>query len=131
MKASFAIPVVAMIALSAPAFAQDVPVPAPNPSEHRLSPEQVEQVLAEAAARRSVSESGGSAQAVQADDGDLDLVPPIYGEVGFAVGTGGYRSAYGSATYPLGQNGSASILLNFDTWNHEQPWDWGNRPPNR
>ena len=129
MKAGFAMPFIAMFVICAPVAAQDAPDPVANPSEHRLTPEQVEQVLAEAAAKRGEARRG--ADQARANVEELDLLPPVYGEVGVTIGTDGYRSAYGSATYPLGHSGSASILLNFDNWKHEQPWDWGNRPPNR
>ena len=130
MNSGFAIPAFSVLAMAAPAPAQESPVPAPIPSEHRLTPQQVEQVLAEAAARRASAEKG-TAPAVETDGEELEPLHPIYGEVGFSIGTGGYRSAYGSAVYPVGQDGFASISLNFDHMDQDQHWDWGDRPPNR
>ena len=130
MRTAIATTIIAIFALSAPALGQQGAEPAASPSdERRLSPQQVEQVLAEAAARRSATEK----RAADPESDELDLVPPIYGEMGFGIGTGGYRSAYGSANYPLGQDGFASISLGYDRWHDDQHnvWDWGNRPPNR
>ena len=45
-----------------------------------------------------------------------DLKPPprpIEGEMGVAIGTGGYREAFGTAVVPLGQDGVA--IVSFDT----------------
>jgi hypothetical protein len=129
MKAGLVAPFIAMLALSAPAIGQQGAEPAATPSERRLTPQQVEQVLAEAEARRTAAER----KALEPDGEELDLVPPIYGELGFTVGTGGYRSAYGSAVYPMGPNASAAVSFNFDRAHEDSDlyWDWGNRPPNR
>jgi hypothetical protein len=35
----------------------------------------------------------------------------IHGEVGAAIGSGGYRSAYGVATIPLGKSSSATVAV--------------------
>ena len=130
MSTAIATTVIALFALSAPAMGQQAADPAAKPSdERRLSPQQVEQVLADAAARRASAEN----KAAVPEGDELGVVPPIYGEMGFGIGTGGYRSAYGSAVYPMGPNGSAAISLSFDRAHDdlEAYWDWGNRPPNR
>ena len=130
MRTGFATPFIAILALAAPAVGQQGAEPAANPSdERRLSPQQVEQVLAEAAARRAASEN----KATMPEGDELGLVPPIYGEIGFGIGTGGYRSAYGSANYQMGEDAFARISLGYDRWHDDQQnvWDWGNRPPNR
>ena len=129
MKAGWVTPLIAVLSLSAPAVGQQVTDTAANPSEIRLSPEQVEQVLAETAERRAAAER----KALEPEGDGLDLVPPIYGELGLTIGTGGYRSAYGSAVFPMGEQGSAAISFSLDR-SHEDSsmyWDWGNRPPNR
>lgn len=91
------------------AFAQASPT-----DERRLSPQQVEAVLADAAAKRA-----GSARQVPTDiapaDEDLPASPQVHGEVGFAIGTGGYREAHGTAVYPL-QDGVVAISLGFADW---------------
>jgi len=35
----------------------------------------------------------------------------IHGEVGFGIGSNGYRSAYGVATMPIGKTGTATVAL--------------------
>ena len=68
-------------------------------SEHRLSPAEIETVLDDAARRRELAEPS-----------EERLPPPIQGEIGFSVGTGGYRSAYGTAVVPLpGKPGEYSL----------------------
>ena len=133
MNFGFAIPALSVLALAAPAVAEESPVPAPIASEHRLTPDEVEQVLAEVAAKRASAEKGTAAPAVETDAEALEPLHPIYGDVGFSIGTGGYRSAFGSALYPIGQDGFAAISLNFDNWDLDHSWDrvQVERPPNR
>ena len=68
----------------------------------RLSDEQVEQVLAEAAAKREAAERAAEKPKIA-----------IHGEVGVEVGTGGSRAAYGTAFVPLGAENGA--VLSFST----------------
>jgi hypothetical protein len=75
------------------------PIAAPAEAVQRLSPEQVEQVLDEAAAKREAAEVG------------LPRPNLIHGEMGVEVGTGGYRAVYGTAVVPLGQDGAAVISV--------------------
>ncbi|MEO7814901.1 MAG: hypothetical protein ABIR87_05595 [Sphingomicrobium sp.] len=85
-------------ALTAPALAADPP-PAPIADVHRLSAAEVQQILDSAEARRAAPDA-----------------PParrIEGELGVAIGTGGYREVFGTAVVPLGQDGTA--ILTFDT----------------
>jgi hypothetical protein len=44
-------------------------------------------------------------------NGAGDPARQVHGEVGFEVGTGGYRSAYGTAVVPLDGDGVAIISL--------------------
>lgn len=62
-----------------------------------LTPEQVE-AAKEAAAERNMRAASGL---------DTSVVPDRrpHGEVSIAVGTGGYRSVYGSTVMPLGKDG--------------------------
>jgi hypothetical protein len=79
----------------------------PAPSEHRLSPDQVEKILDEAARQRELAELSTEGAG-----------PAIHGEVGFSIGTGGYRSAFGTAVVPLPGDGVARLSLetsNFGT----------------
>jgi len=106
MKA--ALSVIAALLMPAPVLAQaGEPAPAP-PAERRLSPEQIEAVLAEAAKKREAAR-------VQLDPAAADQAPrrQVHGEVGVAIGTGGYREAFGTAIYPLGDEGVAAISLDF------------------
>ncbi len=84
---------------------------APMPSEHRLSPEEVEKVLEQAARKNA-----GPAPAEIPGEPDAQAetpASPVHGEVGFAIGTGGYRSAHGTAYVPLG-NGQAIVSFGTD-----------------
>ena len=67
--------------------------------EHRLSPVEIQKILDEAAARRALA-------------GDPEP-RRVEGELGVAIGTGGYREVFGTAVVPLGQTGTA--ILQFDT----------------
>lgn len=106
---------IAAIALAAAQSAADA---APLASEHRLSPEQIETVLAEAEAKRKASESRA---ATAIDVADLEPLPPpqLHGEFGIGMGTGGYREIFGTGVYPLGTDGVAAISFDFvDLGNH-------------
>lgn len=80
-------------------------------SERRLTPEQIEAVLAEAAKKREAAE----ARVPLAPDSDDEQLPrrQVHGEVGVAIGTGGYRELFGTAIYPMGDDGVAAISLDF------------------
>ena len=110
-------------ALLSPSLAYAAPdSAAPMPSEIRLSEAEKERILEAAAA------SSRDRPARQTDDADAADAPgrQIHGEVGVEVGTGGYRSAYGTAIVPLNGDGVAIISLGstdfgsrsryFDPW---------------
>ncbi|CAN5191643.1 hypothetical protein BH09PSE3_BH09PSE3_00730 [soil metagenome] len=73
-----------------------------------LTPEQVE-AAKEAGARRN------------AQDAALGLEPgrdrSIHGEMGVAIGTGGYRSMYGTAIVPLGDNATLGLSFEREQYN--------------
>ena len=69
------------------------------PAAQRLSDEQVEQILAEAAAKREAAERAA-----------LAPKPGIHGQVGVEVGTGGRRAAFGTASVPRGEDGSGATV---------------------
>lgn len=103
--------VIAALLVPAPALAQAVePAPA-SQSEHRLSPEQIEAVLAEAAKKREAAEGR-----LQPDALESAPQRQVHGEVGFGIGTGGYREVFGTGIYPLGDDGVAAISLDFVDW---------------
>ena len=86
------------------------PSPVATGSERRLSPEQVQQVLDEAARRREGA--GSLADPSTAENAAVPI--PIHGEVGFSIGTGGYRSAYGTAVVGLPGQGTAMLSIGTD-----------------
>jgi len=103
--------VIAALLMPSPALAQaSEPAPSPSP-EHRLSPEQIEAVLAEAAKKRESAEVRHDP-----DVAETAPKPQVHGEVGFSVGTGGYREAFGTAIYPLGDDGIAAISMDYVDW---------------
>jgi len=116
MRLTDAIVVLAFVTAPGLAAAQDLAAgdpPAPAP-EHRLSPEQVEAILAEAAAKREAVERQPALDEAKAP------APQVHGEVGFTVGTGGYREAFGTAVYPLGEDGVAVISLDLVNWGNRR-----------
>ena len=103
MRSPASLTLIAASLMTAPALAAE-----PAASERRLSPQQIEAVLAEAAKKREAAEA-------RAQPGSAEQKPPrpIHGEVGMSIGTGGYREAYGTGVYPLGDDGAAAISLDY------------------
>lgn len=89
------------------ALASDPAPQAAMPSEHRLTPEQIEAVLADAARKR---DGAGEPAAPGNPDGEKRSMP-IQGEFGFSIGTDGYRAAHGTAIIGLPGSGSAIISM--------------------
>src|SRR5579862_1193272 len=48
---------------------------------------------------------------VRADGAPVQADRKIHGEVGAAIGSGGYRSAYGIVNIPIGKNGEATVAV--------------------
>lgn len=92
-----------LLPTTAHALAPDAAAPAgsPLPSEHRLSDEEVDRVLNAATRKRELSEKLGDRPGLL-----------VQGEVGVSIGTGGYRSAFGTAVVPIAGEGAA--ILSFD-----------------
>ena len=90
--------------LLAALLAAPVSAATPPPSEHRLTPAQIQQVLDDAAAKREANE-----QALDA----AHAGPDVHGELGVEVGTGGYRSIFGTAVVGFGNSGGA--IVSFDS----------------
>lgn len=86
--------------------------PAAQPSERRLSADEIETILDTAARKRELAQSTE----------DM-LPPPIHGEIGFAVGTGGYRSAFGTAVVPLSDDGVAILSFETDRFQRDYNFD--------
>ena len=111
------------IAVSIPTLAIAAePEPTATRSEHRLSPEQIEQVLANAARKREASD-GGVHVAPSASESSP---PAVHGEVGVSIGTGGHRSVFGTAVMGLPGNGSAILSVG----SHQRSEDHYYYPPN-
>lgn len=84
------------------------PAPQPAmPSEHRLTPDEIEAVLADAARKRDGAGAPGVAAVPESKTPSI----PIHGEFGISVGTDGYRAAHGTAVIGLPGSGSAVISL--------------------
>ena len=97
-----------LLILPGAALAADPAQPAPaTSSEHRLSADQVEKILDDAARKRELAEMSSEGTG-----------PAIHGEVGFSVGTGGYRSAFGTAVVPLPGDGVAILSLGTENFGH-------------
>ena len=101
---------IAVAALLTPAMtaAQNSAAGAAMPSERRLSPEQVEAILEESAAKNRAQQ-----RRLPPELQPEAPKPQIHGEVGVAVGTGGYREVFGTAVYPIGEDGVAAISMDF------------------
>ena len=106
MTSAARLALIAALLMPAFAFAAE-----PAASERRLSPQQSEAVLAEAAKKREAAEA-------RALPGAADQKPsrPVHGVVGVSVGTGGYREVHGTGVYPLGDDGAAAISLDYVDW---------------
>lgn len=93
-------------AMLAPSVATAAPEARALPSEIRLSEADKEKVLEAAAARkRQPAHAVSEAPAAEAPGRQ------VHGEVGFSIGIGGYKSGYGTAFVPLGEEGLAIISL--------------------
>ncbi len=104
MKLFAALPLLAAIAT--PCLAQNAP---PPPSGIvSLTPEQREAAIEAGAARAAADLSGGT--------GDRR----VHGEMGVEVGTGGYRSVYGTAVVPLGDNATAAFSFQDSRSNYRR-----------
>lgn len=80
-----------------------------------LTPAQVE------AAKEAAAERNMKAAALGIDTGAMPDRSP-HGEVGISVGTGGYRSIYGSTVMPLGKNGV--LAMSFENTQND-PYRYG------
>lgn len=83
------------------------PAPAPSTTPAMTTQEQIAAFLA-------------ANPAPQYDDGPRGLVPAdrdedgkrkVHGSMGVSVGTGGYRSAYASALFPVGENATVGVAV--------------------
>lgn len=84
--------------------------------------EQIKRWLAESPAATTTPEEALS------DGVRLPRERKIHGEVGVAVGTGGYRSGYITSVMPLGDNGTFALTIGQEKNGYRQYWG-GGRPP--
>ena len=94
-------PATALVDSSVPGVA-----PAASASERRLTPEQIDKVLADAARRNHEIPVGS---ATVADAAPCPQQP--HGEMGVEAGTGGYSAIYGATVIPLGCHAAAAIAF--------------------
>ncbi|WP_380872661.1 hypothetical protein [Sphingomonas sp. DBB INV C78] len=99
------------LALAAPALAQASDAPAPAGEIISLSPDEKEKAL-----------DSGRGVHVGPAIGELPIsgLPQVHGELGFMIGTGGMRGAYGTAAMPLGENAGATISFENYRWGHKR-----------
>lgn len=90
------------------------------PAETLDTAEQIKRWLAESPAATTPDEGFG--EGVR-----LPRERKIHGEVGVAVGTGGYRSGYITSVMPLGENGTLALTFGQEKNGYRQYW--GGRPP--
>lgn len=81
-------------------------MPASSAAERRLTPQQVDAVLAESARRNHEIAVGTASLAVE-----QPCPTKPHGEMGVEAGTGGYSSIYGATTIPLGCHAAVSIAV--------------------
>ena len=110
------------------AAADPQPTAPATPTEHRLSPAEVERILEEAARKREGRSVVDPAQVVADESEEAKPGLPVHGEVGVSIGTGGYRSVYGTAFMPLPDDGFA--ILSFESSRFPTRDTW-RRVPNR
>ena len=100
--------------LSAPAMA-DPPVAAAPPASDG-APVSTASQTTDAKISAWLHDDDRTSQTDGSDEPAADMPPPkpdrrIHGEVGAAIGSHGYRSAFGVATIPLGQSSSATVAI--------------------
>jgi hypothetical protein len=55
-------------------------------------------------------------------DDPIDAKPRLHGEVGVSVGSGGYRSAYGAVSGPIGDNGYFGLAFSQSKGDRRGGW---------
>lgn len=88
------------------AAAQTAPSPAPVASKPLTTQEQIAAFIAETPARYDDGPRG-----LLPSDRDEDGKRKVHGSMGVSVGTGGYRSAYASALFPVGENTTVGVAV--------------------
>jgi len=96
------------------------PVTAAPKAEVLDTAEQIKRWLAESPAATTPEEAYGEGVRLPRDR-------QIHGEVGVAVGTGGYRSGYITSVMPLGETGTLALTIGQEKNGYRQYWG-GGRP---
>ena len=103
MRSPSGLALIAALLMPTPALGAE-----PTASERRLSPQQIEAVLAQAAKKREAAEVRALPRAFE------QRAPrQVHGEVGVSIGAGGYRDVNGTGIYQLGEAGAAAISLDY------------------
>jgi hypothetical protein len=89
------------------AAAQATPVATPAASKPLTTQEQIAAFLAETPTPRYDDGPRGLLPADRDEDGKRK----VHGSMGVSVGTGGYRSAYASALFPVGENTTVGVAV--------------------
>ena len=118
----------ALVAVPTLAAAQNIPGVAPvtpqaanetsqpsNASERRLTPEQVDAIMARTG-KRPADAAVGDGPATGITDASSCPTKP-HGEMGVEMGSGGYSGTYGAAVVPLGCNAAVAISVGTSSSN--------------
>lgn len=89
-----------------------------EPTVHRLSPVEAAAAVAGGAERNRATEA-------LALTGDAPS-RAVHGEIGFGVGTGGGREAFGSVVAPLGETGTAAFSYDYSRgrYDYDAPYPY-------
>ena len=124
----FALPAAFALAILAggPVFAADTSQATAAETTGPIANERSDDVAAQISDYIKESAQADAAEGVNA------IAPPtrdraIHGEAGFSVGSGGYRSGYGIAVMPVGQNGTATVGVSDTQYGKSR---WGGRGGN-
>lgn len=90
------------------------------PAETLDTAEQIKRWLAESPAAATPEEAYGEGMRLPRDR-------QIHGEVGVAVGTGGYRSGYITSVMPIGETGTLALTIGQEKNGYRSYWS-GGRP---
>ncbi|MGH6999482.1 MAG: hypothetical protein ACREEO_14910 [Phenylobacterium sp.] len=96
------------------------PAVAAPPAETLDTAEQIKRWLAESPAAATPEEAYGERVRLPRDR-------QIHGEVGVAVGTGGYRSGYITSVMPIGETGTLALTIGQEKNGYRSYWG-GGRP---
>ena len=82
--------------------------------EYRLSEQEKERILAAAATAKARTDIAAAPDGRSLEANAPPVGAGVHGEIGFGIGTGGYRSVFGTGAFPLGDSGGAMITFDID-----------------